>query len=155
MREGTAEEYAEDPGPILSYEPSDLLPDEFYARDKVLKLLPSSPAGSLAEATVGGEREAVRRCILKAGADAIGNIFGRLNVIALHVDDSDGDVLAFGNRLKQFQLGKFAAGHFEMDFVDMHLQKGGKHRRIAARANPSTLVISEAKMGREPAFAGN
>ena len=55
------------------------------------------PAGGLTEAAVGGEDEAVGGCVFQAQAHAVGDVFGSFYVLALHIDDPDGDVHARGD----------------------------------------------------------
>src|SRR5439155_16378610 len=71
---------------------SGLVTDLLHAGDQVAKLLFRGPAGGLAEATVGGEGEAIGRGVLEAGADAERDIVRGFDVVALHVDDADGGV---------------------------------------------------------------
>ena len=55
--------------------------------------------------------------MLQAGADALGDVTGRFDVVTLNVDDADGDVFGLRNPADEFQFGKFAAGHLHVDFV--------------------------------------
>ena len=50
------------------------------------------PARGLAESAIGREGEPFRRRVLQAQAHPVGDICGRFDVIALHVDDADRDV---------------------------------------------------------------
>src|SRR5437870_12549907 len=91
--------------------------------------------------------------MLKTSTYARGDILRRLDVITLHVDDADSNVLSLGDFANQLQFGKFAAGHFQMDLIHIHFQECRKHRGVTPRANRPAFVIPEAEVSREAAFA--
>src|SRR5206468_10329958 len=59
------------------------------------------------------------------------------------------------DRADDFQLGKLAARHLDVNLVDRQLEERGKHRRVTARPNRARLVIAEAQARRKPALADN
>jgi hypothetical protein len=100
----------------------------------------------LAEAAVGSEGEAFRGRELEAGADAVGDVLGAFDVVVFDVDDTDGDVFSLGDFADDFELGEFAAGHFEVDFVGVEFEETWKHGGVAAESDGAAFVIAEAEV---------
>ena len=88
-------------------------------------------------------------------AHARGHILRRLDVVALHVDHADGDVLRRCNRADELGLGGLAARHLEVDLVDVDAEEGGEERRVLPGRDGATLVVAEAEVGREPRPSGD
>ena len=120
-----------------------------------MQFLPGGPAGGLAEAAVGRKGESVGRRELEAAAHSTGDVLDGLDVVALHVDDADGDVPALGNFTDDFQLGELTAGHLEVQLVHVELEKVGEHRGVLAQADRVALVVAKAKVRGQAAFAGD
>ena len=78
--------------------------------------------------------------------DAIGDVLGRLDVVALHVDHADGDVLRLGDRADELDLGELAARHLEVDLVDVEAEERGEERLVPAWRDGAALVVPEAEM---------
>ena len=115
---------------------AELCANDPHARDEVLQLLPRRPPRRLAEAAVGREGQSLGRSELDEPAHARGHVLGRLDVVALHVDHADGDVLRLGDRADELRLGELATRHLEMDLVDRDAEECGEERRVAAAARP-------------------
>src|SRR4051794_29752317 len=54
-----------------------------------------------------------------------------------------------------FEFREFAAGHFDVDFVEGEIKKSREHGTIDARPHGAGFVVSETQMSREPALANN
>ena len=119
------------------------------AHDHVPELLFGGPAGSLAQAAIGREGEAIGRRVLEAGADAAGDVLRSFDVITFHIDDADGGVFGFGDGLEDLEFGEFAAGHFDVYFIDVELKEGREHGGVLARTDRAGFVIAEAEVGGE------
>ncbi len=111
------------------------------------------PAGGLAEAAIRREAEALRRGVLHTAADAGGDVAERFDVVALHVDDADGDVFTPGDGFDQLQFAELAAGHLDVDLVDIEVEEGGEHRGVLSWPDGAAFVVAEAEMGGETAAA--
>ena len=73
--------------------------------------------------------------------------------IGLYFDDPDGHIAPCSDCPQDLDLGKFAARHLDVDLVHRKIEERGKHRGVAAQSDRASLVISEAKMRRQPAFS--
>src|SRR5258707_8107742 len=91
--------------------------------------------------------------MLKAGPDPRGHVLRSLQVITLHVDNADGDIGVPGDLADDFQLGKFAARHLQMNLVHAQVKKGGEHGGVTARSHGPAFEIPETKVSRKAAFA--
>ena len=92
--------------------------------------------------------------MLQAQAYPLSNIGRSFDVIALYVDDADRDVDSSPrNLVDDFDLRKFAAGHFQMHFLHRQLKERRKQRRIPSQTHGSAFVVAKAKMGGEAASA--
>src|SRR4051794_4029903 len=89
----------------------------------------------------------------QAKPNSLGHVVERLDIRTLHVDDPDRNVHPLGDFSDQLDLGELAAGHFDVDLVDMEIEKIRKHGTVPPRGDRSGLKIAEAEMGREPALA--
>src|SRR5439155_24758347 len=84
---------------------------------------------------------------------SLGDVLRGFDVVALHVDHADGDVLQLGDLGDDLDLGKLATGHFQVDFVDVQIQERGEHRGVSPRADRPGFVIAEAEVRGKTAFA--
>src|SRR5205085_4406163 len=123
--------------------------------NKVAQFLPGGPAGGLAQAAIGGQREPLGWSEFEAAPHALSDILRRLEIITLHVDNTDGDIMPLADFSKNLQLGKFAAGHFEVDFVHGKIKESRKHGPVGAGADRAPLVIAETEVSRETGLSGN
>ena len=79
------------------------------------------------------------RCEREAATDARGHVLGRLDVVALDVDDAHRHVHALRNGLDHVELGELAAGHLHVQFVDVRVEERRKqaaHSCAAPRRGP-------------------
>jgi hypothetical protein len=121
------------------------------AFDEVLEFESGGPAGGLAEAAVRGEGESIGWRELEACVDAIGDVLGAFEVIAFDIDDTDGDVLGSGDVGDEIEFGEFAAGHFEVDFVDVKVEESGEHGCVTAEPDRAAFVVAETEVSGEAA----
>ena len=63
---------------------------------------------------------------------------------ALAMERSVVRIAPAGDRGNQFDLGKLPACHLDVNLIDRHIEKRGKHRGVLSRADGSTFVVSEA-----------
>ena len=105
------------------------------------------PAGSLAEAAIGGEGELFGRRELEAASHAFSDIFGCLDIRTFDIDNADGDVVALADFANDFNFSKFAAGHLDMDFVEGEIQESREHRAVMTRADRARFIVAEAEVG--------
>src|SRR6266545_2995986 len=131
------------------------LPHFFHPLNHVLEFLFRRPARGLAEAAVGRKRKPLSRRVFQAGAHALGHVVHRLDIVALHVDNAHSHVFFLCDLADDFQLGKLAARHLDVNFIHQHIEKGRKHRRVTARADGPAFEISETEMRGEPAATVN
>src|SRR5262245_45774107 len=101
----------------INWPRSQLVAREPHARDEVRELLPRCPARGLREAAVGREDEALRRREAERLSHARRDLLGRLDPVALHVDDADGGVGALRDLPDDLELGELAARHLDVDLV--------------------------------------
>ena len=102
----------------------------------------------------GAKESAFRGRVLQAQPHPVGNIGGRLDVIAFHINDADRDVDSpLRNLMDDFDLRKFAAGHFQMHFLHRQVKERGKQRGVPAQAHRPAFVVPKTKMGGKAASA--
>src|SRR6185369_1564860 len=98
---------------------AEFFPNDGYAAYHVRQFLPRCPAGGLTQSAVGGEREFFRGSMLEAETNALGDVGGCFDVVALNIDDSNGDIGSLpGNLANHFNFRELATGHLEVDFID-------------------------------------
>lgn len=132
-----------------------IVPDAADAGDEVGELEAGRPPRGLAEAAVRGEDEAVRGRELQAALDPAFHVVGGLDVIALHVDDADGDVAVAGDGRDDLEFREFAAGHFDVHLVALEIEERREHRSDLSRADGAALVVAEAEVGADAGAAGD
>ena len=93
--------------------------------------------------------------MLQAELGAGRDVVRRFNVITFHIHDPDGDVHTLGDSGNEFDLRKFAAGHFHVQFVHLEIKKCREHGSDAARADGTGLVVSKTEVGPEAQTAGD
>ena len=79
-----------------------------HSRHEIRQLLFRRPARGLRQAAVGGEAQALRRRESEAPPHPLGDVGGRFDVVALHVDHADGDASA-PSLIGRKRYGKSAA----------------------------------------------
>ena len=80
---------------------------------------------------------------------ALGDQLGRLDEVALHVDDPDGDVVVLGDAADEVELRHLPAGHLDVQLVDRHGVERREHRRVPPQADGAALVVPEAQVRRQ------
>jgi hypothetical protein len=126
-----------------------------HAFDHILQFHFGGPAGGLAEAAVGGEGEALGRGKLETTPDAFGYVINSFDIVAFYIHDADRDIAAFGDLGDNLKFREFAAGHFNMDFINVEIEEGGEHRFVNARTDGASFVVAEAEVSRQAAFAND
>src|SRR5260370_286777 len=122
-------------------------PDDVHATHHICQLLARRPTSGLAESAVGREGELLRRSVLQAKAHPLGNIFGSLYVVALHVNNSNGNVdLALCDFPNHFDLGELPTCHLQVHFIHRQVEERRKQRGIPPGADGAPFVIAKAKM---------
>ena len=129
--------------------------DEVAAGDEGTQLGAGRPAGGLAEAAVGDEREPLGRDAGRQhGIDPLGDVVGRLDVRVLDIDDAGGDVATGGGDLAEDRdLGHLAVGELEHELVDTEAEHRVEDRPICPARKWPAEVVAEAEMGAEPHLA--
>src|SRR5260370_24012442 len=122
-------------------------PDDVHATHHICQLLARRPTSGLAESAVGREGELLRRSVLQAKAHPLGNIFGSLYVVALHVNNSNGNVdRALCDFPNHFDLGELRICHLQVHFIHRQVEERRKQRGIPPGADGAPFVIAKAKM---------
>src|SRR5215469_5119689 len=124
-----------------------------HAIHHILELLFRGPPSRLAQAAVWSKSEPFGGRKFQAAANAVRDVLWGFDVVALHVHDPDSDVAAFGDFGDDFQFGEFAAGHFDVDLVQVEIEKRREHWFVNPRTDSTGFVVPETQVRGQSAFS--